>query len=103
MTELRKTELPAGASMEAWLSVRGIANTVNPFLMMFVPGGEQLNVPADLPPVAMGAAGDAEGVVFRLFVPTDVVRFGVETFDQFAPQAPAGDPQDRGRRAPRAL
>lgn len=103
LSTLRDEELPAGASMEAWLSVRGIANTVNPFLMMFAQGGEQLNVPADLSPVAMGAAGDPEGLVLRLFVPTDVVRFGVDTFDQFAPEAMDGGPDNRGRRAPRAL
>jgi|GEM_PF-3211982 len=103
LNELRDAELPADASMEAWLSVRGIANTVNPFLMMFAQGGEQLNVPADLSPVAMGAAGDPGGLVLRVFIPTDVVRFGVDTYDQFAPEAMDDGPNNRGRRAPRAM
>lgn len=107
LTALREAQLPADAAMESWISVAGIANTVNPFMLMFA-GGTQLNVPADLSPVAMGAAADPEGVVMRLFVPTDVVRFGVDTMEQFMPQdqpnTPGHDvPQDRGRRAPRAL
>ena len=103
LANLRDSQLPQDASMEAWLSVRGIANTVNPFLLMFAPGGGQLNVPADLSPIAMGGAGDPEGMVLRLFVPTDVVRFGVDTLDQFAPKPIDNEPGDRGRRAPRAL
>ncbi len=103
LADLRDRQLPQNASMEVWLSVRGSANTVNPFLMMFAQGGEQLNVPVDLPPIAMGGAGDPESLVLRLFVPVDVVRFGVDILDQFSPKAMDDVPAPRGRRAPRAL
>ncbi len=111
LTALREAQLPADAAMESWISVAGIANTVNPFMLMFA-GGAQLDVPAGLAPVAMGAAVAPEGMVMRLFVPTDVVRFGIETLDQFKPQgqrnaplqnAPHDHDHDHGRRAPRAL
>ena len=102
LTQLRDTHLPADPSVEAYVSVSGIANTVNPFLMMFAPGGEQVNVPADLPPVGLGGSSDGDSVVLRLFMPADVFKFGVDTFEQFAPEEQDA-PQPRGRRAPRAI
>ena len=105
ITEVRDAELPGNASLEAYVSVKGIANTVNPFLLMFAPGGEQLTVPDDLAPIGFGGNGDGESLVLRAFVPADVVKFGVDTYEQFAPAANGGGnaPADRGRRAPRAL
>lgn len=102
IANLRAEALPADAALEMYVSVGGIAETVNPFLLMFSPNGQQLNIPENLPPLAMGGATDGTGVAFRTFVPHEVVSFGIDTYRQFAPQ-PADGPQREGApRAPRA-
>jgi len=102
VANLRDTALPANASIEAYLSIAGIANTVNPFLLMFSPDGQQLAVPADLPPVGFGSVAADQGLATRMFIPYEVVKFGVETYLEFAPQDP--DPGQAGPRSgpPRA-
>lgn len=99
---LRENNLPDDASMEVYLSLAGIAETANPFLMMFLPGGDQVEIPADLPPLAMGGASDGEGVAMHMFVPHALVDFGVKTYHQFAPAAEDNAPSDGPRRRPRA-
>ncbi|MEM1109366.1 MAG: hypothetical protein AAGH99_11840 [Planctomycetota bacterium] len=99
---LRESSLPADSSLELYVSVAGIANTVNPFLLMFSPNGEQLDVPADLSPLAMGGASDGEAVAMKMFVPHDLVKFGVETYEKFAPAAP-GQGGNGSNRPPRAF
>ncbi|MEM6458283.1 MAG: hypothetical protein AAF710_02700 [Planctomycetota bacterium] len=99
---LRNEALPADSSLELYVSVAGIAETVNPFLMMFAPNAGQLDVPDDLPPLAMGGASDGEGLALRMFFPAELVRFGVETYELFAPEA-RDAPGDGAPRAPRAF
>ncbi len=98
---LRENNLPDPASMEAYVSFDGIANTVNPFLLMFSPNGEQVEVPENLPPLAMGGASDGEAVSLRMFIPHALVKFGADTYEQFAPEA-QDEPRNGAPRAPRA-
>lgn len=98
---LRENNLPEDSSMEVYLSLDGIANTANQFLVMF-PSIGQVEVPADLPPLAMGGASDGEGVAMRMFLPHALVNFGVDTYNQFAPSAEDDGPNDGSRRRPRA-
>lgn len=98
---LRENNLPEDSSMEVYLSLDGIANTANQFLVMF-PSIGQVEVPADLPPLAMGGASDGEGVAMRMFLPHALVNFGVDTYNQFAPSAEDDGPNDGARRRPRA-
>lgn len=99
---LRENNLPEDSSMEVYISLAGIAKTANPFLLMFLPGGGQVEIPADLPPLAMGGASDGEGVAMRMFVPHALVDFGIKTYNQFAPAAEDDGPRDGTRRRPRA-
>lgn len=100
---LRENDLPADASMELYISFAGIANTVNPFLLMFSPNGEQVAVPAELPPLAMGGASDGDAVALRMFIPHMLVKFAADTYEQFAPAAANNGPRDGAPRAPRAF
>ncbi|MEM9881315.1 MAG: hypothetical protein AAF800_00165 [Planctomycetota bacterium] len=99
---LRTADLPEDSSLELYVSVAGITETVNPFLMMFAPNAGQLDVPDGLPPLAMGGASDGEGLALRMFFPAELVRFGVETYEQFAPE-PQDAPGNGAPRAPRAF
>ncbi|MBB6430194.1 hypothetical protein [Algisphaera agarilytica] len=99
---MRDNNLPADASMEAYVSLAGIAETANPFLLMFSPNGQQLDIPADLPPLGMGGASDGEALALRMFVPHEVVKFGVDTYQEFAPAEQNQGGRDGAPRAPRA-
>ncbi|MEM6854392.1 MAG: hypothetical protein AAF593_08285, partial [Planctomycetota bacterium] len=99
---LRDNALPDDSSMEAYLSLDGIARTANLFLPMLMPGAGAVNIPEDLPPLAMGGASDGEGVAMRMFIPHALVDFGVQTYLQFAPPAEDDGPRN-GQRRPRAF
>ncbi|MEO1236518.1 MAG: hypothetical protein AAFX76_06995 [Planctomycetota bacterium] len=104
VAQLRDSALPPNPSGELYLSVAGIAETVNPFLPMFAPGSQPLVVPADLPPLAMGGASDGQSIALRLFVPEALVKFGLDTYFQYAPEpADGGGPNGGAPRAPRAF
>ncbi|MEM9418694.1 MAG: hypothetical protein AAGA25_06495 [Planctomycetota bacterium] len=99
---MRDNNLPADASMEAYVSLAGIAETANPFLLMFSPNGQQLDIPADLPPLGMGGSSDGDAVALRMFVPHEIVKFGVGTYQEFAPAEQNQGGRDGAPRAPRA-
>ncbi len=100
IADLREQALPPAPFMEAYLSLGGIAQTANPFLLMLTANGQQIEVPADLPPMAFGAAAKDDGVAWRMFIPTDLVTFSVDTAERLMPQD--GAAPDGTRRAPRA-
>ncbi len=101
VARLRDEELPPDPMMELYISLDGLGRTANLFLPL-LGAGENLVIPDDLPPLAMGAAADGEGqgVAFRLFVPTESVTFGVDTYRQYAPEM-QDQPGPAGQRAPR--
>lgn len=97
-----RDHLPENASLEMFISIDGIAQTANPFLLMFSPDGQQLEVPADLPPLAMGGASDGKGVALRMFIPHALVSFALESYEKLAPLPQDGGDRDGPPRAPRA-
>lgn len=101
IAQLRENALPDNAAMEFYLSVDGIARTVNPFMVM-TPLGRQVTIPDGLPPIASGMATDGQGVGIRTFIPTELVKFGIDTYADFAPAAEGNEPREGAPRAPRA-
>jgi hypothetical protein len=99
--QMREQRLAEGAWLESYLSLGGVAQTVNPFLPMLLPGGQPLDVPDDLAPLALGANSDGDGLAVRLVVPASLLRFGVDTYEQLVPADEAATPRDGARRAPR--
>ncbi|MEM1445570.1 MAG: hypothetical protein AAGF84_05900 [Planctomycetota bacterium] len=73
--------LPDGAVMEMYVSLDGIAEAANPFMMMFA-GGMQLEVPEDLAPVSMGLGVDETAMGAQVVVPMSVLEFVRDTMQQ---------------------
>ena len=101
LARLRDTQLPEDPMMELYVSLDGLGRTANLFLPL-LGAQENITLPADVPPIALGAAADkdGQGVAFRLFIPTETVTFSVDTYDQFAPEM-QDQPGEFGQRAPR--
>ena len=102
IADLRDARLPDHAWAETYFNLAGVVQTVNPFLPMLMPGGQSLEVPADLPPLAVAATSDGQAVLIRGVLPTDLVRFGVDTWQQLAPALPANTPPPPRQGPPRA-
>ncbi|MEM8782953.1 MAG: hypothetical protein AAGE65_08870 [Planctomycetota bacterium] len=83
--------LPEGAVMEMFVSLDGIAEAVNPFMMMFA-GGMQLEVPEDISPIAMGLGTEGTAMGAKVVVPTSALTFLRDTIEQ----AEALNQQQRG-------
>ncbi|BAM02252.1 hypothetical protein [Phycisphaera mikurensis] len=102
--------LPDGLVSAGYLSLQGLAEMANPFMMMFMAEAEPLDVPAALPPVAMGigmepAAGEAAGgqdLGIRLNVPVEMLEFVRDTWQRMAPAAAPEQPRGGGAGAPPA-
>jgi hypothetical protein len=93
-------------SAVGYVSVSGIAQTVNQFMMVMGAGGGQpmLEVPADLPPVAFSMSVQDSGVAKRLFVPMPVISFASQTAQNMMGQMNAGEaeqPNNGGNAPPR--
>ncbi|MEM7627595.1 MAG: hypothetical protein AAF333_18520 [Planctomycetota bacterium] len=101
IAKLRKDALPANATVELYVSLDGIARTANPFMIM-TPLGRPITIPDNLPPIATGLSTDGQGVGVRTYVPTALVKFGIDTYLDFAPPAQDGPQRDGPPRAPRA-
>ena len=105
---LREQQLPRDAWLELYFNLGGVAQTVSPFLPMLLPAAPPLQVPADLPPLALAATSDGKSLLIRGVIPTALVNFGVQTYEQMAPalgpmlERPAPPPPGSGPpRAPR--
>lgn len=71
LQQVRDVGLPADASVQMYLNVNSVVNALNTFLgMMGMPPAE---LPADLPPVAFGAATAEGGLVKRLYLPMPTI------------------------------
>ena len=101
IAQLRADALPDNPAMELYLSIDGIARTANQFAFFF-PGGQPVEVPDNLPPIATGMSTDGEGVGAQTFVPAELVKFGIDTYLNFVPNADGDAPRQGAPRAPRA-
>lgn len=104
LSQVREKAIPDGAIAEAYISLGGIIETVGPMAMMF--GVPAIEVPQDLPPVAMGLGVDGTSAAGRLYVPNDTTRFIIGTAKDIqaqmmgGPGAPGGPGQPQGPGAP---
>jgi hypothetical protein len=83
VARVRDELLPHNASVQAYLSLAGIAQSANLFLPMFA-DMQTIDVPDALPPLAFGAASRDGGVSLRLVVPTETAAFAVDVYEQFS-------------------
>lgn len=102
LAELRQTALPPDPAAEAYFSVAGLVQTINPFLPMISPNSKPLELPADLAPVAYAASAKDTGLAMRCFIPSSLISFGIDTYRDLVPEAD-GTPRDGAPRAPRAF
>lgn len=65
--------MPAGRSMEGYVNVKAILDLALPMAAMFI-GPVNVQIPADLKPVAFAGTTDAGGVMVRTIVPADVMK-----------------------------
>ncbi len=96
MQDLREIALPPQPALETYISVHGLAELANLYLPMYL--GKSLQIPADLPPIALGVSIDADGhnAVGRVFVPRQTLRFLAGIRQQLAGPGTRND----GRRPP---
>jgi hypothetical protein len=71
LRQVRDAALPADASVQMYLNVNNIVNAINTFLGMM--GMPPAALPADLPPVAVGAATAVGGMDKRLYLPMPTI------------------------------
>lgn len=87
--------LPADSTFEGYLNVGGVLRSVGGMMaMMGMP--MQLDLPENMPPVAMGATTNDGGVRTKIFVPTDVMKAVREIVKDMGPAMQPG-----GQQAPR--
>lgn len=74
---------------EMYLSVQGLAQTANMILPML--GGPAIEVPADVPPLAMAVMVEDQSVSLRTYVPMRTVEFVFETVSSLQGEAAMQD------------
>jgi hypothetical protein len=84
--QVRESGLPADANFEAFVSVGSIVGVFNQFsalAQMFdvpnLPEIPQLEVPNNLPPLAMGGQVDSGGISARFYIPMPVINWVKDT------------------------
>lgn len=85
----RKVGLPGKTAGEFYISVGGIIKTVQPFIAMMAPNGPQIQVPENLPPIAMGLSAQDSGMAVRFYAPMPLITW----IKDFAMQMQAGGGQ----------
>lgn len=78
MQLVRENGLPSNTSMEAYLGVGGIMQTVKPMLQLGL-GVQDFKIPNNLPPAAMGASFDKGGMASRIYVPLPLIQWVHDT------------------------
>ncbi|MEM8739181.1 MAG: hypothetical protein AAGG38_11995 [Planctomycetota bacterium] len=102
LAELRSAAFPVEPSMELYISLGNIIDSTGFFLPFLLPGLEPVNVPADLPPLALGGVSDEQSIALRIFLPHPLVEFASNLNQQLAPAIQQRQRQ-RGNRAPRTF
>jgi hypothetical protein len=90
-------QLPSDRSMEVYIGVKSIMDTVIGFMGMMGAGPANFNVPADLPPIGTGGVAQGGGMRFSTFVPTQVLT----TFKALSDSMKAGDDAEPAEPAPK--
>lgn len=85
--------LPSNPDFVLHLSLGPVLQQVGGLMAMAGAGAPQMNVPADLAPISMGARMGDNGMHGRLYVPSDVIKLVGDLSQQFAP--PAAAPRQR--------
>ncbi len=75
--QVRQDGLWPHTVMEGYISVNGVMGGVNTFMAMM--GQPPIEVPEGLPPMATAVSVEQNGIATRLYVPTEIVRFGSDT------------------------
>ncbi len=94
----RPAAIPPSGVMENYLSISGVAQTVNAFMGMM--GMEPIQPPADLAPIAAGAGAADNGLAFRLYLPVDTIKFIADTAMQMQGAMMGPPPQGGGPGGP---
>lgn len=82
--------LPQGRLAEGYVGIRTILEQAMPFMQMFLP--VQIDLPADLPPVAGGVAVDSGALRATGVVPAQVLKLGGTVFQEIQKLSqPGGD------------
>ncbi len=97
IVDARSSALPEKPMMESYLSLGGVVSLANMFIPMSVP---PIQVPADLPPVAMGVSLQDSAMVGTMHVPMPVMTFVRDTVQQLQ-AGPQQQQQQGGGSAPR--
>ena len=77
IADQRQNILTPNPAMEMYLSLGGIADMANLFVGMM--GMPPIEVPADLPPVAISMSAEGDAMSGRMYVPSSSVRFIIDT------------------------
>ncbi len=100
LSQVRKQGLPPNPAMEGYLSVGGLVQALGPIIAMV--GGPAIEVPNNLPPVAMGASFDSGGMATRLYAPMPLIQWIKDTAMNLQNQGEPGQPRPKGNRPPPA-
>ena len=101
IAEARRSALPENAMMEGYFNLAGLATLANSFIPMM--GMPPIQVPADLPPVAMGVSLNDSALVGHTHVPMSVMTFVRDTVQQMQggpQQQPQSGSAPRRRQGP---
>ncbi len=93
--QVRKVGLGEAPVMEGYVNIGGIMSFVNTMMAMFG-APQQIEVPKNLPPIAMGVDVHKGAVTNRLYVPRKVIVFMKDVgiaMQRMAPGAGPGQPQ----------
>lgn len=71
-------KLPAGRTIEGYLGVKGILDTLLPMAAMVTGQPIQLDIPEKLPPIAGGLAMGAGQMQATFYIPADVIKVGAQ-------------------------
>ncbi len=84
--------LPEGRTFEFFVGSKSVMDTVGGFLAM-MGGAAEFDIPANLPPIAIGGTTDGGGVSTRVYLPHDVLKTFAEVAKAMQPE---GEPMDGG-------
>ena len=92
--QVRQTGVLPNSSMESYLSIPGIMQSVNMFTGMM--GMPPIQAPADLPPIASSFNVEDHGIATKLHIPTKVIQFCYSATGQAMMMMMGGGPGPQG-------
>ena len=95
IAQMRDAALPPDCMMEGYLSIDGLAQTANNFVIpMF--GMQPIQVPDDVPPLSLAAGIEDSGLAKRIYLPKASLKFIAETVMNMQTQMQQGGPGGPG-------